>query len=192
MPDETQNPGAETAGDVEHIEMPPESAREQAGADAGDDEIEMPPDPLNPAAAAREARSDAWEALAKAGADPTTDPAALADAADAVVLARAATDAARAIDHGVRAAADTAADTAEATDAAYDATLWMEGITEAAARDAAAADAQEPNDAPDPGAAAKPGALRGWAKSSLWARGPRPSRPTKEGASFWAFTRPDP
>src|SRR5918998_5354399 len=51
MPDETQRPGAD-AGDAE-IEMPPESARGQAGADAagGGETIEMPPDYVGQAGA---------------------------------------------------------------------------------------------------------------------------------------------
>jgi trimeric autotransporter adhesin len=59
-------------------------------------------DPLNPVAAAREAKLDAWETLAFYGADPNTDLDALADAADAVALAEAAYNATSAIDDAVQ------------------------------------------------------------------------------------------
>jgi hypothetical protein len=106
------------------------AAGEDTTEPAGDVEIEMPPDPLNPAAAARvaadaahdqhmnmyrfteglreahfevtETQTAAHEALAKAAVDPNADPAAIVDAIDA----------------------------AAATDAAYEASLsaWSTGI----------------------------------------------------------------
>jgi hypothetical protein len=68
----------------------------------GEDEIEMPLDPLNPAAATREAKLDAWGTLAIYGADPNTDLDALANAADAVALAEAAYNATSAIEDAVQ------------------------------------------------------------------------------------------
>ena len=219
MPDETpetQNSGYEA--EEGYIEMFPDYVGQADAYAGGDFEIEMPPDLLNPVAAAREAKVDAWETLAFYGADPDPDLNALADAADGAALAEAAYKATSAIDDAVQqlpkndaeaatmnagaaareayasydalndavspaydawAAANAAVEAAHAnpdagdaaalaeaaeaanskillgtnaaareaydasahTDAAYEATLWMQGVTEAAAREAAAADA---------------------------------------------------
>jgi hypothetical protein len=213
---ETRNPGYEAEED--YIEMFPDYVGQADAYAGGDSEIEMPPDSLNPVAAAREAKVDAWENLALYGADPHPDLDALADAADAATLAEAAYKATSAIDDAVQqlpkndaeaatmnagaaardayasydalndavspaydawAAANAAVEAAHANhdagdaaalaegaeaanskvllgtnaaareaydvsahaDAAYEATLWMQGVTAAAAREAAAADA---------------------------------------------------